>query len=589
MEVDSGTGDIRLDAESTAVLAEVGGAGEGNGYLDVGEWARVWFGLKNVGAKPWFSTSGWFEADGQCLWVNPREEHVVGEMPQNGGTASVDAWVYVSRACTGGARRLKITIRDTHRNPSGMTLSVGLRPLDVVGPRIVNGKFDTDVPGSSDGSGAVAVAPGLKFEYSLDLQVPSKAVQAVRMRYVAPDDLAGLFQQFEYRDVPLLREAPFFRAADDLDAEMAETEAFRKALRDARGSKDWSRRTEKNRLWLAVDSTLMADRPGAVSATVAAEATAGKPAANEGARDCVPALPSKVVVELARKYVLLRARPATPTLPGSVVAAEGYEAGIDAERFAVAYDHLLKPPAATASEPEVLEPKPLLKYRFRSYFPLNLLPVNIGPRPPEPAPDAEVLPPPPEPLEPAPEPAPQPAREPQGPVARIDLGGAWTGYFTEGPTTGADFWNNAGFLSFGDGELRLTFGRTLCFTLLGEFGASIVNPSAAVLAQTGLPPALSATELAIAAGGAYVLRVGERFELMPFLMVGYRYRAIEAFSETHGVDFLFGASLRVRLVAFLGLYADISWRLGTGGPAWQGSEILNGIGPRLGGGLSINL
>lgn len=374
VSAEASAGDLSVVAPSTRVLEEVGGFGAGNGWLDSGEWARVSFAVRNAGARPWFSASAWLESEDACLWVDPREEHELTGLKASGGEATVDAWIYLSKACPAGPRKLRLQVRDSRRAPEGQSLAVELRPFEAPAPRLAGATFDTDAPGFSDGSNSTIVAPGLRFELSADLGIEGAPVKGASLAFSAPADLGPLFERFALPDGALTRDGDLWSPTSSLEVEIAANPAFRQALTRSKASAHWSKRALRNKLWVAFDATLL---------------VAGPTAADPSSAAAPPPPTAQEVVELVREAILVRARPAAPETSGAIVASTGLEAGLDVEKFAAAYQKRTQPAAPTA-EPE-------LAYRYRWYHALPLVPVN----------DLKPLPPPP----PAQEPPPRPAVE----------------------------------------------------------------------------------------------------------------------------------------------------------------------------------
>jgi hypothetical protein len=486
---------------------------------------------------------------------------VVEEMPANGGSGKLEAWVYLSEACGSTPRRFRVLVRDSSQSASGITLAIALVPADVGRPRLVNQRFDVDVPGSSDGSQSQSVRPDLRFELAHDVEGLGNAVSSARLGYQAPEDLRGLFQSFAMRDAPLGRDGALYRAGDDLDSTMVGREVFREALRKATNSKQWSVRSQQSRLWLAADLTVLADPPGA-----SAQGSKAKP---EAAPLCRAPLPAKQIVELARKYLLVEARPANPVLPGSVMAVEGYEAGIDAEGLIAAYEKLLDPPPPPAPEAE-----PPVAYSYRYYLALPL--ISTAPAPSAPAPVPVPVPPKPEP-------------EPQGSSLRLDVGGLWSGYSTNPPAAGSSFWRDVGFVNQGGGKLQVTAGQSVAFTARASYSVAKLDPGEGYSAFGNHLAWMWFRELEIGAGLAYVARF-EPFEIEPYAICEYRNRLMNGFDRSQGIGGLVGATARMRLHEYVGAYLDLSWKLGRGGPTGGvGQELVSGAGPAAGAGLTFFL
>jgi len=77
-----GTGGLRLEAEGFALASEHGGAGQGNGIIDAGEWLSVNFAIVNVSDEPYFSTSAWLRTKNDCAYVAGTRENEMPELPR---------------------------------------------------------------------------------------------------------------------------------------------------------------------------------------------------------------------------------------------------------------------------------------------------------------------------------------------------------------------------------------------------------------------------------------------------------------------------------------------------------------------------
>ena len=77
-----GSGGLRLEEEGFSLAGERGGAGEGNGLLDAGEWINVNFAVVNVSEEPYFSTSAWLRSKSECAYVAGTRENEMPELPR---------------------------------------------------------------------------------------------------------------------------------------------------------------------------------------------------------------------------------------------------------------------------------------------------------------------------------------------------------------------------------------------------------------------------------------------------------------------------------------------------------------------------
>ena len=574
---ESAPGPIRLDPEATAITNEVGGAGQGNRLIDAGEWIELTLGVVNASQQPWFSTSAFLEGDSSCLLIDSSGPVRVGEMAP-GAKASLTAWVYLPADCqTRSARSLRMRLADTHRGAAGTVITVLLRPVEVAQPRLVNPRFDSDNLGHSDGSQLSELTPGLRFEYSVDSLVSTR-VQSVSTSYAIPDELRGLFSTLSYRGGHSLDDgAGTFKAADDLDGTMARDEAYRQVARAARLTKRWIAQGARGRVWLAIDTVLDVPLPKVelppepkTPAKPARDACKAPPMATPADPGALPT--TDIIVNLVREYLSLETHPTEPRLAGAVEATTGYELVFNAKGFGERLDALRKRPEAPASAP----PPFFAAYTFRNWRPLAAVPVQ------ETVAEAPPPPPPPPPAEPPPPPK---AEEPRRSWVRIDLGAGFTIYGTR-PTQ----------------QYPLLWGGATSFALPSFAGRVVVGPHIAGLvgfdfqgAQYVYTPSntvLSVNELGAVLGPAFRFRFS-LFELMPYVVGHLYYRRLSAYPAldywTLGADV--GASFRVKLWQWLGLYVDAQLKLGPGGPIAMGTtrtdvEILDGIGFRALGGLS---
>jgi hypothetical protein len=545
----AGGGDLKLSPKESRLLKEVGGAGAGNGFIDAGEWVQLLLKVVNPSPRPWFSSSVSGRAEGACLWT-PTHSAELAELPAVDGWGLVPLWVYLSRDCAGGARRLRLVIRDTHRSPvTEVELVASITPLEVPSPRMLGAYLDTDDLGSSDGSRRKELAPGLRFEFSLDLAVAGAEPTSVKMNYAAPQDLQPLFSKFTYRDVPLRRDGDrIHRAADDLDATVVGKAQYQAVMEAARASRRWVTGRRPARLWLAVDAHLQVARPG-------------EPPAVESPRPPPPApLAEEKLVALVRRHLTLAPHPVKPALPEALEAVAGYELVFDSVQFAIAYRALVWPPA-----PEAPEASPgTVPYWYRLYQPLSMVVIGA----PEP-----VRPPaaPPAPAETRATPV---AKPDAAPVYALDIGGTWTGYPAAAGVETSLFGSTA-LVDVGSISARLMFGTEV----VGLFGLAYgidgrTNDAAA---------AVHFKETTLAAGVGYAWHPDPAVDLVSraSLLLNFRSLRGSGSATTFGVEL--GLTLRGRLSDGFGLYADAGGLLGTAGP----DDLVSGSGFRLGAGISF--
>jgi hypothetical protein len=548
--------DLKILVKESRLLEEVGGAGAGNGVIDTGEWVHLRFELANPSPRPWFSSSVAGRADGVCLWMSG-ESVLLDELPAVSGRGGVDVWVYVSRDCTGGSRGLKLGIRDTHRSPSvEVELVANIRPVDVSAPRLLNARMDSDELGWSDGSRKKEVGPGLRFEYSLDVSVPSVEAASVHTSYATPNDLTPLFETFEYNDLPLGRDPDrIFRAADDLDVTVVGSKAYEATILGARPSRRWVTGRWPGRLWLAVDTDLEVTPPGE-KATVPAQPPKLTPPTP---------LEDEKVVALVRKHLTLAPHPVPPVLQDAVAAASGYEVAFDSSRFAADY-HALAWPAPPVAPTEAA--REALKYRYRLYQSLPLMAVGVKEPPPPvvraaPAPRAA----------PVVKPPPVPPEKATGLV--LDIGGTWTGYPA---ASGVDtsIFGSTSLVDVGSLSVRLQIGTEWVGIARVAYGRDgVVNNGAGDV---------NFQETTVEGGVGYVVELTPEVALVPRGGVMLNVRNLTGSGSQICPALEVGATLRLKLGSVFGLYADLGGQLGAAGPL----DKVSGFGFRLGAGISFN-
>ena len=550
-----GPGDVlRLVPASSRLLAEVGGPGEGNGFLDAGEWVKVQLGVENPTGRPWFSTTAFPRAESSCVFVEP-DGVVLPELAPAGSSGVFELWVYVGRDCAGGSRRLIISVRDTLRAPrTAIELAVALNPIEAPAPRVLRGRFDTDELGSSDGRLRPDVVPDERFEYSADVSVPGVAAFEVRTGYSTPADLGRLFTGWSYRDEPLVPDADrIFRAADDVDATVVGPAPYARVLEGAGLSHRWVNRANP-RLWLAVDTSLQVARPG----------PAPKAATPAPAQRTPEPLAPEAVAGLVAGHLKLETHPAQPLLPGAVAATTGVEAVFDAKGFMTAYRKLVWPDPEPAAPGTVLTapaaPAPV-SYRIRQYQGLALAPAAL--RAPAPAPSPAAPPPPP--IAAAPE-------EPYEPgFVTVDLGAAWTGYSATAAAH-PELALAASTVDVASFRARISFGRSF-----GPYVGLSVGKDGQWKGETNY------RETDLEAGLSFTAHAASLLDVRPWLGLFYESRNLLATGQQTHVGFAFGVRTELRLHAQFGLHVDAGMKLGS-----SATPELSSQGFPLGGGLTFH-
>lgn len=539
-------GELRL--ARVQVVEELGGNTAGAGLVEVGEWVRLSLELENPSTQPWFSTTAFPDVAGGCVWVDRSTPQVAGEMSPR-QTAALLLWVYVAPGCPAGmARTFALTLRDTHRGDAAPArMRVQLRPLDLTPPRIARVQLDVDELGSSDGSRATELKPGVRFELVTDLSVPTPEARSVHVRgYTLPSDATALIARSEFRDEPVWPRASdgLFRAWDDFDGEVVGAEAFRKALGDLKASRAWLATGEQGRLWVAID------------VDVTWEAAPEALAAPAPATPAVPTPPATAaVLDLVRTFTGLVPRPVKPSIPGAVEAVSGYELVLDTEGFTQAYEALWPRPNPPAT------PKALgFTYRTRLYHALPVIAFM--------APAVAAAPPPPVQRRVAP---------PQRLAwAVVDAGVGVLSASLAPPASNPRYWGGAESMAVTEFHLRATVGPRGPVGLLGVRGGS--------RDLVGIAPALSLTTWVLGAGWRWRPDGTDRYDVTPYAALNRQSRDIAGRSQAYNSLALeLGATAHAFFNEHFGVHVDGAWRFDAPGPL----EMVDPSGPRIAAGLSV--
>ena len=315
-------GALRVNSKKAVLLRDVGGAGSGNSVVDVGEWVKLGVHLKNSSSLPFFSSSAWVRSKDPCLWSDVSLEHPLSEMAPGEGESELEFWVYVSGRCGHQRpRRLVVEVKDSHRG-DGHVLVAKVRPESAARARLGTVSFDSDVPGSSDGSRR-ELHPGQQFELSSTLTVPSTEGLLARQFYAFPEDSEGLFHATTFRGSAMVSESSTsLQGGDDVDVQVSRTTQYRKHLGELKKSREWV--LNQRLLWGAIE--------------VPMQVGAGVVAPEVCSVEVTPRVwTARQVIELLRKNIRLESRPARPLMKTGLVATDGYEIVIDEEAFAREY------------------------------------------------------------------------------------------------------------------------------------------------------------------------------------------------------------------------------------------------------------
>jgi hypothetical protein len=393
----SSDGRLKFVDDGVKLGAEMGGAGEGNGVLDAGEWVQLQVGVYNNDARPFFSSSAWVQSGDACAWVRPAAEIVMAELPAKDEEADEDdhpsqgleSWVYLSNSCADGARvPLNVQIKDTHRaSAKPIVLSLTLK-----------------VANRTNGRAAAFMVASV-----VEVQTPA---------------LEPMFSA----------EPGYFLPGDDYDFEMVEPSDYDRILQGVADNKEWTE-LDDSRAWLATDTEVLFETPDPPMNV--AEVIPDEVCDNyldddgDGKHDCqdsdckadtacnLPTPPAfDQLLNIFKGNMSIEANPASPTLTGAVLAVEpGYElvvnqkniqkqyaciiAGIPANQcegcalYGLSLEEcgqcldaktpLAKCGAESCDEPEVEEEPegedsgrdPAVVYSYRSYF---TVPLNWNPK-----------------------------------------------------------------------------------------------------------------------------------------------------------------------------------------------------------------
>ena len=553
LSITSEADELAIRVADSAILTEVGGAGAGNRVLDAGEWVRLRLLVENPGSRPYFSSSAWVVPGSECVWTDRLTEHRLAEMAPDGGEAQLMFWVYLATDCDDDYE-IDVRVKDTHRAPGRpQAARLRMRPVPRVAVDLTHTFFDTDVPGFSDGSGAIQLEPDLRFELGTDLRIRQGDVRAARVKYGVVEPLTSLFTKLEHRDVDQIQLSySQFEAGDDLDAEVAAQDSFENELRKYGYSKQpWYEADEGGVLWVAVDVQLDVVSPDPQEPEEERRRRAEEPVLTFQHIDYIGAL--------VKKHIMLVTRPAEPEVRGALDATDGYEVVFDDDGFMNELAVLLKPTEDSAAKPP-LRPD-TLPYRFRRYIPVGL-PAIASPPPPPP-------PPPPEPTyEPEPEPEPDPEPFIEQPAMRRALVAEFGGglslvsvhrAFTSGSGTAVPMPAFQGRLTGGVGVFRWGF----------EVAYQNINGELWELKQTD-----------VLTGPSLSLRMGDVAQFEPRAYIGGQARALpsltlgstttESDHKRNALAFELGTAFRFRIADPVGFLFDASYVFSEVGPwGWQ--------------------
>lgn len=576
------SGPLVINGEQFVLDGEVDAATVDNGLIDVGEWISLSFPLVNKAPLPWFSSSARAIAEGGCLWVDSAP-HLLPELAP-GGAATLRLVIYVAGDCTLSDRRsLVVQVDDTHRGTTGSLIRLDLSPMLPVRPQLANARLDVDGLGSSDGSNAAVIGPGLQAEFSVDVLSEAR-VSSAREAFSIPTEFSKLFSRFDHRaDAVLVDDGKgTLRAGDDVDIAATQDEAFVAVIGNATNSGRWMRTGKTGKLWVAVDLAINVPLPArnegpksvGPSLSVAAKPLRLKLEAASAPTSLSETVDEDAVATLVQQHLSVVPHPDPTQLPNALRAFSGYEVVFDREGFAKAYGQLHQ--AQNVAPDNSSAGRAVASYVVRLYQVLPTVAVLGVPHAALIDSEASEVP---EPLEPLPREALPPAvPRDERPLFRVDVG------------VGANIDGHA----VGDQELR-PFGTNALVVrgLIGADFAGLVGGGFAFGQYDSLAGVadVSIQEIEAEAGGAYRIALSP-FEVTPYLSAALQRRALS--DPASGVRrprdsamLNLGVMGRFNIYGVFGAYADVAFRLAQPGPAIAGDDVVSGLGARVNGGVSF--
>lgn len=418
----SSDGRLKVYEPNITLSGEIGGAGQGNGVLDAGEWVNLGLAIYNDSARPFFSSSAWVVSGHNCAWVPKAYEIEVQELPARVDEVSVSgkkkvpptepltSWVYLSDSCADkSVVPLQVKVLDTHRAPkTPIILSVNLNVRNRGQATVTDFLVDTDQPGWSDNTPMPEVDVEREFEMSHVLQTSSSGLLSARAAWAIRKDLAKIFKETKPAGEELLPTGSGrFIAGDDLDLKTHELEEYDLAVQAVADELEWES-LEDARVWFATDSEVLFETPDPPI-----EAPPPPPPEvcdnyldddGDGKHDCqdsdckeekVCNLPSPVgfqdLYNIVAANASIVASPGKVSIPGAVEAVEpGYELVLDKDQLAQQYQCLINQiPLKDCGKvicPDCVEEKvekkekvvvdtgrdPAVAYVYRNYFTIPL-------------------------------------------------------------------------------------------------------------------------------------------------------------------------------------------------------------------------
>ncbi|MEC8191807.1 MAG: hypothetical protein VX127_03695 [Myxococcota bacterium] len=368
--------DERLKIEQDAIKlgGEIGGAGEGNGLIDAGEWVQLGLEIYNASDRGFFSSSGWLETGADCAWVPPALETVMSELPATPVPESPDAkpkkpltqsfaaWVYLSTACADNSVvPLKVRIKDTHRAPRvPIVLSAKMVVRNRVFGKAERFLVDTDIPGVSDGKSMPTVEASRVFELTHGFAAAQRDVLSARTGWGIHKDVGAIISQQKSASNPMIAAGGGrFLPGDDLDIATMKPADYDQALQARADDERWES-LEDARAWFAADTEVLYETPDPPMEVVEKppEEICNNYLDDDGdgkhdcqdsdckaERVCNPASPVAIgsIMSLIKRNIDIVPNPASPTVPGAVQAVEpGYEVVLDSKVIGTQYACLVE-------------------------------------------------------------------------------------------------------------------------------------------------------------------------------------------------------------------------------------------------------
>jgi hypothetical protein len=201
----------------TRIGMEHGVSGNGNGYIDPGEWFQIELAIKPIGKAIFFSTSAMVTSSHPCVWAVQEGEQVISEFRLDRAAKPINMWMYVSEDCQPGSRiELALTVTETKLGQQIDTIPISFTVQPGPSNIGIQTNFDYDNPGSSE-VGTPAFQPGRSAEISVDMMASSAQGVRVAQRHQLPLVVGGLTAMDGEKPYPMERKGERWAAGNDLD------------------------------------------------------------------------------------------------------------------------------------------------------------------------------------------------------------------------------------------------------------------------------------------------------------------------------------------------------------------------------------